>query len=104
MSSTINRSFDYDKSNEALPLEESIFGKHETSSSGAIADTSSIDQRLSQHKDRICKFCGAEFKGSKNKRYCNSNHRENAERRRVSSRLGIPARISKLDPLYFDME
>src|ERR1019366_6072368 len=103
MSSTINRSIDYEKTNETVQLEENIFGKHEMSSSEAIADSSSINQRLPQHKDRICKFCGGEFKGSRNKRYCNSNHRENAERRRVSSRLGIPARSSKLDPLYFDM-
>jgi len=102
MSSTINSSSGYEKSDEKVQLRESIFGQEETSR--LISDSSTIVPGLPQHKDRVCKFCGGEFRGTKNRKYCNANHREIAERRRVSSRLGIPARISKLDPLYFDME
>ena len=55
-----------------------------------------------------CLFCGREIdeKSDKDRRrsYCSKQCQQTAARRRESSRLNIPGRYSKLDPLYSGLE
>jgi hypothetical protein len=105
MSSTINSSIESEKLDGKVQLKESIIGQHETSGSWAIVNSSTIVPGSPERKERQCEFCSKIFrKIDENSKYCSANHKQAAARRRVSARLRVPARISRLDPLYFDME
>ena len=81
-----------------------------------MAEVSSVKRNGSNNnnnkqveKDRFCDFCGAKLVDTPEtgmfglrRKYCSKQCQQTASRRRTSARLGIPSRVSKLNPLYFD--
>ncbi|MFI5420580.1 MAG: hypothetical protein ACHQ1H_06395 [Nitrososphaerales archaeon] len=61
-----------------------------------------------EEEERYCDFCGEKLLGGDaaifglRRKYCSKQCQQTASRRRTSARLGIPSRVSKLNPLYFD--
>jgi len=67
-----------------------------------------LKQKKEEVKDRFCDFCGEKLSENESavfglrRKYCSKQCQQTASRRRTSARLGIPSRVSKLNPLYFD--
>lgn len=65
-------------------------------------------RKKDESKDRFCDFCGEKLSENESavfglrRKYCSKQCQQTASRRRTSARLGIPSRVSKLNPLYFD--
>ena len=73
-----------------------------------ITDAKSKQRKKDESKDRFCDFCGEKLSENESavfglrRKYCSKQCQQTASRRRTSARLGIPSRVSKLNPLYFD--
>jgi len=52
-----------------------------------------------------CAFCGKDITDMKlgpGQKYCSKYHQQMASKKNYSRRMGIPAKVSRLDSLYFD--